>query len=321
MILVYDAVAGARTRLRRPDRSVDASRPPAAAGDGGSRHARARTAWPCSRPIRTSSRSLRRRRASWSTRFARIVSTTTSSSPTARPANLRASAVPLDHKANARELTRVRACAAHARLRHRRLPSRPGDRRTGPHIAQPVVNDVGVLTLDRLRQHRSRLGVGIHRTRRPAAEHGADRSGRPGHRPVSIGRPGEVRRDSTPERGPRRSIPHRARAGFAGLDGVERLYVAEPLEFRGQHTGTRVTLGIALAPYRAALNAALRRNIVLLARRNAAVLRDCVGRRRSAVPARGPSDHRHRAPGLGRRPRGAYRLWCTSAVNCASLAA
>ncbi len=52
--------------------------------------------------------------------------------------------------------------------------------------------------------------------------------------------------------------------GLAGLDGVERLYVAEPLEFRGQHTGTRVTLGIALAPYRAALNAALLRNIGLL---------------------------------------------------------
>ena len=54
------------------------------------------------------------------------------------------------------------------------------------------------------------------------------------------------------------------RRGFAGLDGVERLYVAEPLEFRGQHTGTRVTLGIALAPYRADLNAALLRNIALL---------------------------------------------------------
>ncbi len=52
--------------------------------------------------------------------------------------------------------------------------------------------------------------------------------------------------------------------GFAGLDGVERLYVAEPLEFRGQHTGTRVTLGIALAPYRADLNATLRSNLVLL---------------------------------------------------------
>jgi signal transduction histidine kinase/CheY-like chemotaxis protein/HPt (histidine-containing phosphotransfer) domain-containing protein len=52
--------------------------------------------------------------------------------------------------------------------------------------------------------------------------------------------------------------------GVAGLDGVERLYVAEPLEFRGQRTGTRVTLGIALAPYRRELNAVLRGNIVLL---------------------------------------------------------
>ena len=31
-----------------------------------------------------------------------------------------------------------------------------------------------------------------------------------------------------------------------GLDGIERLYVAEPLEFRGQRTGSRVTLGIPL---------------------------------------------------------------------------
>jgi two-component system sensor histidine kinase/response regulator len=52
--------------------------------------------------------------------------------------------------------------------------------------------------------------------------------------------------------------------GVAGLDGVERLYVAEPLEFRGERTGTRVTLGIALAPYRARFNAALRGNLVLL---------------------------------------------------------
>ena len=51
----------------------------------------------------------------------------------------------------------------------------------------------------------------------------------------------------------------------AGLDGVERLYVAERLEFRGQPTGSYVTLGIALAPFRAEMNSALFRNIVLLA--------------------------------------------------------
>src|SRR4029077_5307871 len=50
-----------------------------------------------------------------------------------------------------------------------------------------------------------------------------------------------------------------------GLDGVERLYVAEWLDFRGQPTGSRVTLGIPLAPYRAAMNASLLRDLVLLA--------------------------------------------------------
>jgi two-component system sensor histidine kinase/response regulator len=53
--------------------------------------------------------------------------------------------------------------------------------------------------------------------------------------------------------------------GAAGLDGVDRLYVAEPLEFQGHATGSRVTLGIALAPYRAQVNAALRRNLGFLA--------------------------------------------------------
>src|SRR5262249_6587498 len=54
-------------------------------------------------------------------------------------------------------------------------------------------------------------------------------------------------------------------ADVIGLDGVERLYVAEDLEFRGQTTGSRVTLGIALAPYRAEMRAALRRNLTILA--------------------------------------------------------
>jgi hypothetical protein len=51
----------------------------------------------------------------------------------------------------------------------------------------------------------------------------------------------------------------------AGLDGIERLYVAAPLEFRGQRTGSRVTLGIPLGPYRTVMNASLRRNLGILA--------------------------------------------------------
>jgi signal transduction histidine kinase/CheY-like chemotaxis protein/HPt (histidine-containing phosphotransfer) domain-containing protein len=49
-----------------------------------------------------------------------------------------------------------------------------------------------------------------------------------------------------------------------GLDGVERLYVAVPVQSRGQSTGSRVTLGIPLAPYRAALNATLLKNLFIL---------------------------------------------------------
>jgi signal transduction histidine kinase/DNA-binding response OmpR family regulator/HPt (histidine-containing phosphotransfer) domain-containing protein len=51
----------------------------------------------------------------------------------------------------------------------------------------------------------------------------------------------------------------------AGLDGIERLYVAEPLAFGGERTGSRVTLGIPLAPYRTAMNATLRRNFGIFA--------------------------------------------------------
>ena len=46
-----------------------------------------------------------------------------------------------------------------------------------------------------------------------------------------------------------------------GLDGVERLYVAAEMLVRGQATGSRVTLGIPQAPYRAQLKAALLRNL------------------------------------------------------------
>ena len=51
----------------------------------------------------------------------------------------------------------------------------------------------------------------------------------------------------------------------AGLDGVERLYVAEDLQFSGLRTGSRVTLGIPLAPFRRDMNVALRRNVAFLA--------------------------------------------------------
>jgi two-component system sensor histidine kinase/response regulator len=50
-----------------------------------------------------------------------------------------------------------------------------------------------------------------------------------------------------------------------GLDGIDRLYVAETLEFRGQATGSRVTLGLPLAPYQAQILGSLFRNLAILA--------------------------------------------------------
>ena len=61
------------------------------------------------------------------------------------------------------------------------------------------------------------------------------------------------------------SGPSGSAVDVAGLDGVERLYVAEPLEFGGQGTGSRVTLGIPLGPYRAAMNQSLRQNLGIFA--------------------------------------------------------
>ena len=54
----------------------------------------------------------------------------------------------------------------------------------------------------------------------------------------------------------------RSASDVTGLDGVERLYVAAEMLVRAQPTGSRVTLGIPQAPYRAELNAALLRHLI-----------------------------------------------------------
>src|SRR4051794_23368307 len=176
---------------------------------------------------------------------------------------LRASAVPLDHKANARDMI------AFERARHTLdfatgtfLPE-PATGQPGLNIAQPVVNEVGLLT--------SVVSASIELA---WVSEFIERSGLPPSTVLTVlDGQGIVQYRSVDQAkyagqhaGKWATALDSAQSarGFAGLDGVERLYVAEPLEFRGQHTGTRVTLGIALAPYRAALNAALLRNLALL---------------------------------------------------------
>jgi signal transduction histidine kinase/CheY-like chemotaxis protein/HPt (histidine-containing phosphotransfer) domain-containing protein len=179
--------------------------------------------------------------------------------------DVRASAVPLDHKATARGLL------AFDRARHTLdfatgafLPE-PATGEPGLNFAQPVVNDVGSVTSVVWGSLDLDWVVGfIERSDLPASTIMTvlDDKGIVQYRSVDgqkyVGKfagayASELSGDVTSAR------------DVAGLDGVERLYVAEPLIFRGQPTGSRVTLGIPMAPYRTAMNQALWRNIILLA--------------------------------------------------------
>jgi len=177
---------------------------------------------------------------------------------------VRLSAVPLDHQASAKDLL------AYQRARHTLdfatgafLPE-PATGEAGLNLAQPAVNDVGVVTaivwasldLDWVTGFVERAGLPASTVLTVLDDRGivqyrsADLEkyvGKPaGSYATALGGAGGGAVDA------------------AGLDGIERLYVAEALEFQGQRTGSRVTLGIPLQPYRAALNAALLRNVTLL---------------------------------------------------------
>ena len=177
---------------------------------------------------------------------------------------VRASAVPLDRPASARDLlsfNRARRTVAFATGAFLREPA-TGD--AGLNIAQPVVSDTGQVSsvvwasvdLDWVAGFIERAGL-------PASTvlTVLDGSGTVQYRSIDldkyVGKPAGSYATALSGTGS-------SARDVAGLDGVERLYVAEPLEVRGQPTGSRVTLGIALAPYRAAMNATLLRNITLL---------------------------------------------------------
>ncbi len=177
--------------------------------------------------------------------------------------DVRASAVPLDRKANVRELLAFERARRTLDFATGAFLPEPATGEPGLNLAQPVVNEVGTLTsvvcasidLDWVSGFIERSGL-------PASTvlTVLDGQGIVQYRSVDLEKyVGKHAGEWATALDTAQSV-----RGLAGLDGVERLYVAEPLEFRGQHTGTRVTLGIALAPYRAALNAALRRNLGLL---------------------------------------------------------
>ena len=176
---------------------------------------------------------------------------------------VRASAVPLDHKANAGDLVTFQQARRTLDFAIGTFLPEPATREPGLNVAYPVVNEVGSVTsavcasldLDWVAGFIERSGLPPSTVLTVL-----DAQGVVQYRSV------DLEKYVGKHAGSWATALDTAQSarGFAGLDGVERLYVAESLEFRGQLTGTRVTLGIALAPYRAALNAALRSNIVLL---------------------------------------------------------
>ena len=186
------------------------------------------------------------------------------------------------------------------------FPNRP-PRQPGLNLAQPVVNELGVLTSVVCASIDLDWVVRVHRTFRPSAEHRPDRSRRSGHRPVSLGGSGEVRREARGSVGDgarqrtersglcrprRRRAPVRCRAA-----GVSRTADGHPRHARDR-PGSLSRRPERRAPpqHRPSDD------------RDAPLFPDCLACRRGAVPPRGPPDHRHGAQGVGRRPRGPYRL-------------
>jgi signal transduction histidine kinase/CheY-like chemotaxis protein/HPt (histidine-containing phosphotransfer) domain-containing protein len=177
--------------------------------------------------------------------------------------DVRASAVPLDHKASARELLAFERARRTLDFATGAFLPEPATREPGLNLAQPVVNDLGAVTsvvcasidLDWVAGFIERSGLPPSTVLTVL-----DGRGIVQYRSIDlekyIGQHAGAWATALDSAGSAR--------GFAGLDGVERLYVAEPLELHGEQTGTRVTLGIALAPFRGALNATLFRNTALL---------------------------------------------------------
>jgi signal transduction histidine kinase/CheY-like chemotaxis protein/HPt (histidine-containing phosphotransfer) domain-containing protein len=178
---------------------------------------------------------------------------------------VRASAVPLDRPAS------LSALVAYQRARRTLgfatgafLPE-PATGEPGLNVAQPTVDEIGVLTSIAFASLDLDWVTGF-----------IERSGLPSSTVLTVlDQSGVVQyRSAELEKyvGKTAGVLTTALAGagsgavnLVGLDGVERLYVSEPLVFRGERTGSRVSLGIPLAPFRAEMNRTLRRNLAILA--------------------------------------------------------
>jgi signal transduction histidine kinase/CheY-like chemotaxis protein/HPt (histidine-containing phosphotransfer) domain-containing protein len=178
---------------------------------------------------------------------------------------VRTSAVPLDQETSAYELLAFQRARRTLGFSTGAFLRDPATSEPGLNLAQPALNDVGIVTsvvwasldLDWVAGFIDRSGLPTSTVMTVIDDQGTVQ-----YRSVDLEK--YVGKSSGAYANILRDDVSSAR-DTTGLDGIERLYVAQPLEFRGQRTGSRVTLGIPLAPFRAEMNAALIRNLALLA--------------------------------------------------------
>jgi signal transduction histidine kinase/CheY-like chemotaxis protein/HPt (histidine-containing phosphotransfer) domain-containing protein len=178
---------------------------------------------------------------------------------------VRLSAVPLDRAANVGELLAYQRARQTLDFATGAFLPEPASGKPGLNVAQPAVNEIGVLTSVAFASLGLDWVTGF-----------IERSGLPASTVLNVfDDQGIVQyRSEEIEKyvGKSAKTLATALAGAAsgavnlnGLDGVERLYVSEPLIFRGRSTGSRVSLGVPLAAFRAEMNRRLRRNLGILA--------------------------------------------------------
>jgi signal transduction histidine kinase/CheY-like chemotaxis protein/HPt (histidine-containing phosphotransfer) domain-containing protein len=176
------------------------------------------------------------------------------------------SAVPFEGRATARSLLAFERARTTLGFATGAFLPEPVTRRPGLNVAQPVINDAGLVT-----------AIVWASLELSWASSLIERAGLPENTVLTVlDSKGIVQyRSADSERyigKPAGSYATAFASGnigsvrdVAGLDGVERLYVAERLDFKDEPTGSVMTLGIPLAPYQAELWFALRRNVGILA--------------------------------------------------------
>ena len=180
-------------------------------------------------------------------------------------AEVRASAVPLDRPATARDLLAFQLARKTLDFTTGAFLPEPATHKPGLNLGAPVVNELGAVT-----------SVALASLDLEWVRAFIERSGFPPSTVLTVVDDRDIvqyrsadldRFVGKPAGSYAAALRGAANSAIetAGLDGVDRLYVAEALEYHGRPTGSQVSLGIPLGPYRADMNRALLRNLGILA--------------------------------------------------------